>query len=90
MDYEKICLISSLENLWICLTAVFNKLLNDIKYNIKLRNQPLQLSLMHESRKVKRKNNLKSQRKYWIRPGRSNEWWNGFVKDEVLTNGKIL
>ena len=38
MDFEKICLISSLENLWICSTVVFNKLLNDIKYNIKLRN----------------------------------------------------
>ena len=43
MDYERIlCLISSLENLWICSTVVFNKLLNDIKYNIKLRNQLLE------------------------------------------------
>ena len=39
---------------------------------------------MHESGRVKRKNKVKSQRKYWIPPGRSNEWWNGFVKDEVL------
>ena len=38
MDYEKmLCIIglSSLENLCICLTAVFNKLLNDIKFDIK-------------------------------------------------------
>ena len=39
---------------------------------------------MHGSGRVKRKNKVKSQRKYWFRPGRSNEWWNGFVKDEVL------
>ena len=39
---------------------------------------------MNESGRVKRKNKVKSQRKYWMRPGRSNEWWNGFVKDEVL------
>ena len=39
---------------------------------------------MYESGRVKRKNKLKSQRKYCIRPGRSNEWWNGFVKDEIL------
>ena len=85
MDYAKIlCLISSLENLWICSTVVFKKLLNGIKYNIKLRNQLLQLILMHESGRVKIKNKAKSQRKYWIRPGRSKEWWNGFIKDEVL------
>ena len=47
MDYEKMpCLISSLNNLWICSTVVFNKLLNDLKYNIKLRSQLLQLILM--------------------------------------------
>ena len=85
MDYEKIlCLISSLENLWIYSTVLFNKLFNDITYNIKLRNQLLQLILMHESGRVKRKNKVKLQRKYWMRPGRSNEWWDGFVKDEVL------
>ena len=39
---------------------------------------------MRESVRIKRKNKVKSQRKYWIRPGRSNEWWNGFVKDEGL------
>ena len=44
----------------------FNKLLNDIKHNIKLRNQLLQLFLMHKSGKVKRKNKVKSQIKYWI------------------------
>ena len=82
MDYEKIsCLISSLNNLWICSTVVFNKLLNDLKYNITLRSQLLQLILMLESEWVKSK---KSQRKYWIRPGRWNEWCNSFVKDEVL------
>ena len=87
MDYEKIlCLIFSLENFWICSNVVFNKLLNDIKHNIKLRNQLLQLILMHKSGKVKRKNKVKSQIKYWIWPGRSNEWWNGFVEDEVLPN----
>ena len=67
MDYEKIlCLIFSLENFWICSNVVFNKLLNDIKHNIKLRNQLLQLILMHKSGKVKRKNKVKSQIKYWI------------------------
>ena len=55
MDYKKIsCLIFSLENLWICSTVVFNKLLSDIKYNIKLRNQLLQLILMHESGRIKK------------------------------------
>ena len=39
---------------------------------------------MHESGRAKRKSKVKSQKKYWTRPGRSNEWWNGFVKDEVL------
>ena len=65
MDYEKIlCLISSLESLWICSTVVFNKLLNDMKYNIKLRSQILQLILMQKSERVKRKKKVKSQRKY--------------------------
>ena len=65
MDYEKIlCLISSLESLWICSSVVFNKLLNDMKYNIKLRSQILQLILMHKSERVKRKKKVKSQRKY--------------------------
>ena len=60
MDYAKIlCLISSLENLWICSTVVFKKLLNGIKYNIKLRNQLLQLILMHESGRVKMKKKSK-------------------------------
>ena len=72
--YEKsLCLIYSLENLWIYSTVVFNKLLNDITYNVKLRNQLLQLILMHESGRVRRKNKVKSQRKYWMQPGRSNE-----------------
>ena len=62
----------------------FNKSLNDTKYNFKLRNQLFRLILMHESGRAERKSKVKSQRKYWIRPGRSNEWWNGFVKDEVL------
>ena len=39
---------------------------------------------MYESGRVKRKSKVKSQRKYYIRPDRSNEWWNGFVKDEIL------
>ena len=36
-------------------TVVFNKLLNDTKFNIKRRNQLLQLILRHESRRIKRK-----------------------------------
>ena len=42
----------------------FNKLLNDVKYNIKLRNQLLQLILMRELGGVKRIYKVKSQRKY--------------------------
>ena len=42
-------------------------------YNMKLRNQLLQFILMRKSKITK----------YQIRPGRSDEWWNGFVKDEV-------
>ena len=39
---------------------------------------------MHKSGRAKRKNRVKSQRKYWIRPGKSNEYWNGFVKYDSL------
>ena len=35
---------------------------------------------MRESGRVKRKNKVKLQRKYWIQPVRSNEWSNGFAK----------
>ena len=53
-------------------------------YNMKLRNQLLQFILMRESGRVKgKKIKVKSLRKYQIQPGRSDEWWNGFVKDEV-------
>ena len=37
---------------------------------MKLRSQLLQLILMHKSERVKIKYKVKSQRKYWIRPGR--------------------
>ena len=39
---------------------------------------------MHKSGRVKRKNRVKSQRKYWIRPGKSHEYWNGFAKYDGL------
>ena len=51
---------------------------------MKLRSQLLQLILMHKSERVKIKYKVKSQKKYWIRPGRWHEWCNGFSKDEVL------
>ncbi|XP_046854286.1 putative nuclease HARBI1 [Xenia sp. Carnegie-2017] len=79
-----ICLISSI----ISCVQLYNAVLNSHGEYIRNRmNIIRQLSLLGTGRGIVKRLGKKRQRKkrrFWIRPGRTNAWWNGFIRELVV------
>ena len=79
-----ICLMSSI----ISCVQLYNAVLNSHGEYIRNRmNIIRQLSLLGTGRGIVKRLGKKRQRKkrrFWIRPGRTNAWWNGFIRELVV------
>ena len=77
-------LIAALGNLWSSALTIHNRILSHLVLYRRQRNRFLNLILTSQVKHSRRKNSIRKPREFWVRPGRTNSWWQSFFQDKVL------
>ena len=81
-----ICLISSLQNLWSSTLIIQHRLLSNILKRRTDRHRVLKIMLCDKVISREKKKCERKTREYWIRPGRTKQYWLQFLNDEVIAD----